>query len=218
MTWALFESHATDYESWYATGPGACADEAEQRPLEWLLAAFPSAPSALEAGSGTGHFTRWLAGRLVRVVGAERSPAMLHETRRLGKRLPAVQADAAGLPFRDRSLDLVLFVTALEFVDAPARALLEAAPVARQGLVLVVLNRWSVGGFSRRWGPQSRRPLLGQAHDCTVPELRQAVRQASGARLARIEWRSTLFPGPWWNWQARAPVGGVLGLRALLDP
>jgi ubiquinone/menaquinone biosynthesis C-methylase UbiE len=217
MPWQLFDSQAAGYEAWYANARGARVSEAERDLLTCLLSHFPAARSALEIGCGTGHFTRWLAERLPRVVGLDRSRAMLLQARQPGKRPPLLEAEAHRLPFRDRSLDLVLFVTALEFLDAPGAALAEAVRVARQGLVLVVLNRWSSGGLSRRWGSQSRKPILRQARDYAIPDLRDAVARAADARLQRLIWQSAIFPGPLWRVRASLPLGEVLGLAAALD-
>jgi SAM-dependent methyltransferase len=216
VSWQLFEPRAAGYASWYAKGRGARVSRAEQRLLDRLLAAFPSARTGVEVGCGTGHFTRWLNTRLSPVVGLERSPAMLAVARWIDATLPVVQSDAHCLPFGDRSVDLLLFVTALEFLDDAEEALAEAVRVARQGLVLVVLNRWSAAGASRRWGAQSRKPILGQAHDYTLPGLRKMLARAAGARLQRVTWRSAMFPGPLVGLQAPVPLGEVLGLAAVL--
>jgi hypothetical protein len=94
--------------------------------------------------------------------------------------------------------------------------LTEAVRVARRGVVLVVLNRWSLGGLSRRWGPQARRPLLGTAHDYAVPALVTRLRQAAHGRLARLRWTSALFPDGLWRVRAPVPLGDVLGVVGVL--
>lgn len=217
MPWQLFESQAAGYESWYAKGRGARVSQAERAMLDWLLSRFPAARTALEVGCGTGHFTRWLARRLPRLVGLDRSRAMLLQARRLESWLPVLEADARRLPFRDRSFDLVLFITALEFLEEPAEALAEAVRVAQQGILLIVLNRWSMGGVSRRWGSQARQPILGHAHDYALPDLREVVSRGARARLQRVIWQSAIFPGALWWLQASVPFGEVLGLAAVLS-
>jgi SAM-dependent methyltransferase len=72
---------ASRYEGWYETARGRRADRAEQSLLAWLLGWFPGARRVLEVGSGTGHFTRWLAARGFSVIGLDRSPAMLRAAR-----------------------------------------------------------------------------------------------------------------------------------------
>jgi ubiquinone/menaquinone biosynthesis C-methylase UbiE len=211
MSWQIFEAAAARYEQWYAAGRGQQADAAERGLLLHLLEPFREARSALEIGCGTGHFAAFLAGQGFRVTGLDRSPAMLAEA---AQRLPSVSfvlGDAHQLPLQECSTDLAVFITTLEFVENPAAALAEAARVARQGLIAIVLNRISIGGLSRRWGPQSRGALLSEAHDFTAPELRRCLNRAAGPRADAIQMASTLFPGGWFGSISRIPAGDVIG-------
>ena len=218
MPWEIFERVASQYEGWYATPRGEQADQAERALLDWLLRFFPDARSVLEVGCGTGHFTTWLAKQGLWTLGLDRAPAMLTELHRRVPTLPVILSDAHRLPVRGKAVDLVIFVTILEFLEEPDTAIKEAVRVARQGLLLVVLNRWSLGGLSRRWGPQARRSLLGQARDLSLGSLRALVQKAAGGRLQKIYWTSTLFPdGLWWA-QAPMPVGDVIGITTILAP
>jgi ubiquinone/menaquinone biosynthesis C-methylase UbiE len=216
MPWAIFERAASQYEAWYATPPGRRADRAERALLAWLLEGFPRAQHVLEVGCGTGHFTAWLASQGLQTVGLERAPAMLVEMRRRLPHISAVLGDAHQLPFRTGAVDIVVFVTTLEFLGEPAQGLAEAVRVARQGVVVLALNRWSLGGLSRRWGAQAKRPLLGQARDYSIRELRTMVRHAAGPRVQQMRWASTLFPDGLWRQRARLPVGDMLGLAAVI--
>jgi SAM-dependent methyltransferase len=137
---------------------------------------------------------------------------MLAEVRRHRPNIPVLMGDAHSLPMREEAIDLVVFVTTLEFLDEPARALAEATRVARQGLVVVALNRWSLGGLSRRWGTQARQSLLGLARDTSVVSLWAMVKAAVGTRLQGIHWVSTLFPNGLWRVQAPIPLGAVIGM------
>lgn len=184
--------------------------------LERLLAPFAAAQSALEVGCGTGHFTRWLAGRIPHVLGLDRAPAMLAEARRHHARLPLIQADAHCLPIRDRSVDLTVFVVALEFIDHPAVALAEAVRVSRRGVLVVALNRWSLGGLSRRWGSDARGSRLGRARDFTLTSLRALSSAAAGPRLHALRWAGALFPADLIAVPVPAPFGDVMGLAVEL--
>jgi ubiquinone/menaquinone biosynthesis C-methylase UbiE len=137
LSWQLFELAAERYEDWYATPAGRRASRAEKELLRWLLEPFAEARTVLDVGCGTGHFTTWLTERGLRPIGLDRAPAMLASLRRRRPALPVVLADAHALPLRDRAVDLVVFVTTLEFVASPPRALAEAVRVARLGLVVV---------------------------------------------------------------------------------
>jgi ubiquinone/menaquinone biosynthesis C-methylase UbiE len=143
---------------------------------------------------------------------------MLAEMRQRHAAIPGLVGDAGCLPVRSGAIDIGLLVTTLEFVERPEVVLGEAVRVARKGVVLVVLNRWSLGGLSRRIGPQSRRPLLGSARDMSLPALRRMVRVAAGERLRSLRWASTLFPDGLWAARSSAPFGDVLGMAADLSP
>jgi SAM-dependent methyltransferase len=215
--WRRFEREAAGYEAWYATPRGRRADRAERGLLEHLMVPFATARSALEIGCGTGHFTRWLASRLPSVVGLDQAPAMLAQARRR-PRLHLVHGDAHQLPFRNRAVDLSVFVTTLEFLEQPALALTEAVRVARRGVLVVALNRWSLGGLSRRIGRDSRRSLLGHAADFTLASLRELGSTAAGPRLRALRWAGALFPGGLARMPARMPLGGVIGIVVELAP
>jgi ubiquinone/menaquinone biosynthesis C-methylase UbiE len=217
VAWDIFERAASRYEGWYVTPRGQRTDQAEQALLEWLLTAFPTARSVLEVGCGTGHFAGWLTEKGLKVVGLDRAPAMLAELHRRVPELPVILGDAHRLPVREGAVDVTVFVTTLEFLPDPTAALREAVRIACQGVVLVILNRWSQGGFSRRWGPQARQSLLSQARDYSLVSLRALVKQAAGKRLREIRWTSTLFPAGLWKVQAQIPLGDVIGMAAILN-
>ena len=216
MNWELFEAEAARYERWYQTAKGHRVDQAERALLTFLLGAFQLPGCLLEIGCGTGYFTRWLQNRYWRVIGLDRSPAMLSEAQHQWTDAGKMLADAHTLPFGDATVDVVLYVTALEFLTEPGRALKEAVRAARRGIVLVLLNRWSIGGISRRWGPQRGHKLLGQAHDYSIIELRSLLTAAAGDRLRQLRWASALFPGmPSW-FRLPIPLGNVLGMVVVL--
>ena len=214
--WRPFEMAAASYEAWYETQRGRRADRAERALIVELIAQFPGAKTLLEVGCGTGHFAGELDRGGLAVVGLDRSPAMLAELRRRHPRLPVVLGDAHALPFRDAAVDIALFVTTLEFLEHPATALREAVRVSRRGLVVLALNRWSLGGLSRRLGPAARGALLGQARDVSVMSLRALVRTAAGHRLCGIRWTSALWPDGLWECRLAVPLGDVIGIATRL--
>lgn len=216
MSWEIFETAASRYESWYTTPSGQRADQAERALLDSFFTAFPSATSVLEVGCGTGHFSDWLASKGLTVFGLDRSPAMLNECRHRFPQLPVMLTDAHQLPIKDSAVDLVVFVTTVEFLGDPLRALREAVRVARQGVIVVALNRWSLGGFSRRWGTQARGTLLAQARDVSLWSLRSLATQAAGHRFQKAQWLSTLFPSVLWPRQGHIPLGDVIGVATTL--
>lgn len=216
MPWEIFESAAHRYEGWYTTPRGQRADHAERALLDHLFKLFPAARRVLEVGCGTGHFSEWLAQKGLTVFGLDRSPAMLTEMHARVPTCPVILGDAHHLPVKSGAVDIVVFVTTLEFLEDPTTGLAEAVRVARQGVIMLVLNRWSLGGFSRRWGPQASQLLLSHAHDYSLWSLRALVQDVTGARLHRVQWASTLFPAVLWKVQGRVPLGEVIGMAAVL--
>lgn len=218
MPWKIFEPVASGYEAWYSSRKGRRVDRAERALLDWLLTHLPQAKRVLEVGCGTGHFSRHLARQSRRIVGLDRSPGMLAALQWGEPQILRVQGDAHRLPFRDQAVDVVLFVTTLEFLEDPPGALAEAVRVARHGLILLVLNRWSLGGISRRIGPQGHQPLLGQARDHSLVSLRTLLRGAAGNRLDTLRWNCILYPGLPWRLRFPVPFGDVLGVTVALTP
>lgn len=217
MGWQRFQQAAPTYERWYETRCGQQSATAQSLLLEWLLLPFRGARTALEVGCGTGHFTRWLSMSGFRVVGLDRAQEMIEQARRRLPSISFVLGDAHQLPFRCQAFDVVVYITSIEFLERPLVALQEGVRVAREGVVAIVFNRFSLGGLSRRWGRQSRRPLLGAAHDYPLWTLHRAMQDAAGPRLRAIRWSSTLFPNGLRSVRARIPIGDVLGVGVRLE-
>jgi SAM-dependent methyltransferase len=198
------------YEAWYA-GEGRRVDILEKALLGKLLDRFPGARSVLEVGCGTGHFTRWLAERGLDAVGVDISEPMLSEARRLGEP-KYLSGDALSLPFSDRSYDVTALITTLEFLPDPVRALAESVRVARQGIILGVLNRWSLLALRRRL---SGKTLWRSARFFGPWELAALARHAAGCRTRTIFWRTTLWPIPGVR-DLPLPWGGFIGMAVQL--
>jgi len=202
---------ASRCEAWYA-GEGRRADILERELLGKLLRLFPSAHSILEVGCGTGHFTRWMAESGLDAVGLDISEPMLNEARRLGG-AQYLTGDAHALPFPDRSYDVTALITTLEFLADPARALAEAVRVARHGVLLGVLNRWSVLTLRYR---SSGKAMWRSARFFGPRELASMVRTAAGRRAGRVSWRTTVWPVPVVR-DLPLPWGGFIGMAVLLQ-
>ena len=200
---------ASTYEAWYQTA-GRRADRQEKALLKRLLNGFPTAHSILDAGCGTGHFTRWYGEQGLRAVGLDLSRPMLEEAKGL-RNPPCLQGDALALPFRSASLDLVALITTLEFLPDPVQALVEALRVARQGLLLGVLNAQSRLGqkYKREGGP-----IWETAHFFTPHELERVVQQVTDKK-PKVIWQTTLWP--FWPGALPLPWGGFIGMAVKLS-
>ena len=205
---------AAHYEPWYETPAGRRADELEKAVLGWLLQRFPRPDRVLEIGCGTGHFSRWLNDQRPVVVGLDISVEMLAEAQSLGG-VFLVRGDARRLPFANGAFDLAAFITTLEFLERPREALAEALRVAQRGVVLGVLNRWSVLGLQRRLAGLFRSTVYDAAHFYGVGELIRLLRSVAGG-TAHIVWRTTLFSRVWPWAQMRLPWGGFIGMALIV--
>lgn len=192
---AFDEDVACHYESWYETPAGRRAEALEKAALRRLLGHFTDAHSVLEIGAGTGHFTRWLRSEGLAATGLDLSTAMLTQARKLDG--PGwVQGNACRLPFSPDAFDLAAIITTLEFLSCPREALLEGLRVARKGLLLGVLNRWSPIGLKRRLRGLFQASVYDAAHFYSVKALTGLVRSLAG-KEAGVVWTSTLWPA-WW--------------------
>jgi ubiquinone/menaquinone biosynthesis C-methylase UbiE len=202
---------ASQYEDWYA-GPGKRADRLEKNLLKKMLAVFPRANSILDIGCGTGHFSRWLVTQGFEVVALDAAASML-QVACSAQGIAYIQGDAHALPFRDQEFDLAAMVTTLEFLQQPGTALAEAARVARQGLVIGVLNRFSALAIRRRISPSA---IWRAAHFYSVRQLVRLAQHAAGERVRAIRWRTTLWPILGVE-DLPLPWGGFIGLTVELN-
>jgi hypothetical protein len=120
--------------------------------------------------------------------------------------------NALSLPFTDRSYDVTALITTLEFLPNPARALAEAVRVARQGVLLGVLNRWSLWALRYRF---SGKALWRSARFFGPGELAELARRAAGRRAKAIVWRTALWPIPGVR-DVPLPWGGFIGMAVQL--
>jgi ubiquinone/menaquinone biosynthesis C-methylase UbiE len=200
------DAFVSRYESWFRSPQGRFAYQVQRHLLERLVAVWPRrGQKLLEVGCGPGIFLEalWEAG--FDVSGLDPSPAMLKAARsRLGTKAELHLGRAEHLPFDDKEFDYVTLFTVLEFCDSPEEALREAVRVARKGLLVGFLNRWSLYYLShgKVWPWTKRLNTLRQAHWFSVPEVSRLVGQAAGRRPCK--WSSVL-PGPAFSWRGGWP-------------
>lgn len=179
------------YAAWRDTSLGAITDALERRLIRHL-AGEVAGRDVLDVGCGDGDLA--LACRragAARVAACEVDPRMLRravENATLqGAAIDWVEADAAHLPFRDGSFDIVGLVTVLAFVIEPEAALREIARVLRPGGVLVLgdLGRWSLWAAGRRVRGWRGAELWRRARFRSAGALRALCRTA-GLRVERV--------------------------------
>ncbi|MGO9507043.1 MAG: methyltransferase domain-containing protein [Mycobacterium sp.] len=126
---------------------------AMQLPIEWLN--IPKGGIALDVGSGPGNITASLArsaGKDGLALGVDISLPMLARAVRAqsGPNVGFLRADAQRLPLRDKTVDAVVSMAALQLIPNPATALAEMARVLKPGGRLAVMVP-TVGPGARFW-------------------------------------------------------------------
>jgi SAM-dependent methyltransferase len=188
----------------------------------------------LEVGAGAAQCSRWLSAAGAEPVALDLSGAMLRRGRELGTAaglpVPMVQADAAALPFRDRSFDVVCSAYgAVPFVADSAAVMREVARVLRPGgrWVFSVSHpfRWALpddpgeAGLVVRHSYFDRTPYVEQAADGTATyvehhrTLGDRVREITAAGLRLVD-----VVEPEWPADNSATWGGWSPLRGQVVP
>ncbi len=133
---------------------------------EALLSLLPRTWTALDLGCGTGALTAALAPRVRRVVGVDRSAAMLQAARKRTAGLANVELherDLADLPLAAGSADAALLVLVLAYLPDAAPVLAEARRVLRKDGRLVVVD-------AVRHQDEELRRRMGQVEPGFEPE------------------------------------------------
>ena len=147
--------------------------------------------SVLDVGCGPAFHLRKFRDWNMRPVGIDASEAMVEfAQQRVGFHIPVFHGDAANLPFEDRSFDIVLFNTSLEFIDSPDSALREAVRVARKKLMIVILNACSLLSLSMRVTRIFKNDCYHQARLLNLWTLRKLIR--NHVELGKLYWGSSV--------------------------
>ncbi len=147
---ALFDSQASEYDSFFQSPLGKAIFWAEERAIMRMLGARPGLV-ALDAGCGTGVFTASLVKAGMIVTGIDESEKMLA----VAKSKPPlnvvkfIKGNLERLPFEDDSFDRVLCSFVFEFISDPKQIVGELFRVLKPGGVLVIATLNSKGPFAK---------------------------------------------------------------------
>lgn len=124
FAWRLFRGPMTrSFDKLAPTWEGRISDE-RLAPMKVALGGLAEPPATvLDLGTGTGRVARLVAEvwPQAKVVGADVSPGMIEEARRLGGSVQYDVADAAALPYADGAFELVTLSNMIPFFDELAR-------------------------------------------------------------------------------------------------
>jgi len=155
---AIFDEWPEKYDQWFETPIGSLVRKYES---ELILNFLNPAPGEmiLDAGCGTGVFTRDIISSGSQVIGLDISFPMLRRARERsgGVRFHPIWGDISTLPFREESFDKVVSITALEFIAGAKSAVAELFRVMRRGGVVVVATLNSRSPWATRRREEARK-------------------------------------------------------------
>jgi ubiquinone/menaquinone biosynthesis C-methylase UbiE len=174
----LFDDWPERYDRWFETPVGKAVLQYESELILDLLQPGQG-ERILDAGSGTGIFTREFLARGAEVIGLDISLAMLAyasektalmQAQGITGSMPVpsregsstwscrgVTADMATLPFADGSFDKSVSVAALEFIADEKKAVAELFRVTKPGGVVIVATLNSLSPWAARRSANARR-------------------------------------------------------------
>jgi ubiquinone/menaquinone biosynthesis C-methylase UbiE len=158
---AIFDEWPEKYDQWFTTPIGSLVRKYESELILNLLNPAPG-EIILDAGCGTGVFTRKIISSGSKATGLDISFPMLRRAREKfgGSPFRAVRGDISTLPF-----DKVISITALEFIAEAKAAVAELFRVVQRGGVVVVatLNSRSPWAARRREEAKKGHSIFSKA-------------------------------------------------------
>jgi len=177
---------AKEYDNFFETEFGKTVKRLEGELLLKVLYPFKGR-ELLEVGCGTGIWMEFLKSNgFSEPVGLDLSRDMLFEAKRKGLR-KLVNGTALNLPFLDDSFDLTYFVTSFEFITDKRRALLEAARVSKEAVLVAFLNRNSLLNLYREVKSFFKDSLYSSSSFITKEELLSLVRYVNEVGRKRLK-------------------------------
>jgi ubiquinone/menaquinone biosynthesis C-methylase UbiE len=171
-----FDGFAEKYDKWFNTGLGKYVLHHEKGLVLELAAPMPG-DKVLDIGVGTGIFALELMKYGVDITGIDVSQKMLDIARSKG--VPNVAlGDAVSLDYPDESFDLVISITALEFIKDYEKAISEMVRVCRKGgrVVVGTLGSGSLWALKRnRAARKDPDSVFRDARFYSYGELRRAA-------------------------------------------
>lgn len=180
---------AGHYDDWFSQPGNRHCFDLEIKLILDLMDLRPG-QRVLDIGCGTGMSLSPLMDRGLSLTGVDPSPYMLDVAQqRFGSRVALHRGPAEDLPFEDNAFDTALFFTSLEFTDRPAKAIEEACRVARERVVIGVLNRHAPVNLCRRCKTLLFPSIYSHTRFFSIWELRRMLFSILGD--VPVHWRTT---------------------------
>jgi ubiquinone/menaquinone biosynthesis C-methylase UbiE len=215
--WYFKEDNVKTYESYYE-GKYKRADILEKALLQKLLNSLSNPKNLLEVGCGTAHFTRWFESLGLECHGLDLSPLMLKEAKKLWSNKSLFRGESCHLPFKDGSFDVVAFIACMEYMPNPVKVLSEASRVARKGIIIGLMNKWSLPTMRRIIQVKMKRnPYYKDAKFYSILDIKRKLKDALGNAYNVPYWSTTVFPKILGNTESSfIPLGAFLGVAVKL--
>ena len=148
----------------------------------------------LDIGCGTGISLEPLLDKGLSLTGIDPSLYMLDiASKKFKNKVDIHRGSAEDLPFDDNEFDSVFFFTSLEFTERPGKAIEEACRVAKDTIVICVLNKHAPLNLFRRVKGFFAPTIYNHAYFFSIWELKKILHAILGK--VPVKWSTTLqFP------------------------
>ncbi|MFH1153098.1 MAG: class I SAM-dependent methyltransferase [Pseudomonadota bacterium] len=182
------------YDAWFQQARNRYVFDLEMGLITRMIAPVQG-ERLLDIGCGTGMGLEHFLSHGLQVTGVDPSPYMLDIARKkLRNRADLHRAFAEDLPFDDNAFETAVLMTSLEFTERPAKAIEEACRVAKDRVVIGVLNLYAPLNLIRKARGYFFQSIYSHAHFFGIWELKQILFAILGE--APVTWKTTLqFPG-----------------------
>ena len=164
-TWRVFDERAENYDRWYDENREIF--EAELNCVEETIGELGN-KTCIEVGVGTGRFASKLG-----VIGLDISRKVLEIAKKRG--VEVIRGDAGLLPFKKESVDCILLVVTLCFLENPYRVIEEIKTCLRKEGILVVCVIPADSTLGKEYS-QKKGPFYSIARFYSFDELRELLK------------------------------------------
>ena len=176
------EKVAQVFDAWATTGRAESMEIDHGSRMASVMATLPTRPTdhVLDLGSGNGWMTRALAARVPEgtALGVDLSPEMVERATQQSSDLQNISfqaCDLSSLPLEDASIDHVVSMEVLYYVDDLEAALKEVARVLRSsGTVTIGVDYYQENRHSHEWPSLMDLPMHLLSEDRWEASLRDA--------------------------------------------